>query len=131
MEQSKTSVKSLYTRKKSNEGTLLEVPGGWLRVRGVDADAVQEAMLAFTRAQADVKEGDPGYGKRPFDDPSVVCTMVSDWSFEEPCTPSAVAEALAEAPWLKTNVVNLAFERPRFLSQSVTPSSDTPKPNSD
>jgi hypothetical protein len=132
------SVKALFTRTRANDGARLDIKdeagdptGNWLLVRGVDSDAVQAALLEFNRAKTEPKSDLDVKVVRPFDDPDVVSAMVSGWSFDEPCTPAAVKEALVEAPYIRVNVVNLAFERARFLPPRQSSSSDTPKQNSD
>lgn len=133
------SVRSLFTRPKANEGVVLEIKddegkptGAWIRVRGVDSDAVQTALLDFAREKTSPIAGDAVKPiSRPFDDPAVISSMIASWSFDDPCTPDTAKELLVEAPYLRPYVVNLAFERARFLPQSASDSSSTLKPNSD
>ncbi len=132
------SIRSLFTRAKANEGTRIPLDGGnWIDVRGIDSDVVQKAVADHARAQLAIKAarkkaGEPeGEAIALYDDPDVLAAMVLGWSFDEPCTVEIVKELLAEAPYLRTDITNAAFERARFLPQDVKPSSDTPKPNSD
>ena len=131
------SVKSLFVRSKANEGVVVQLddvpgfpPGSWMRVRGSDSDAVQDALLAFYRR--DLKEGQAP--TKPFDDAEVVASMVSEWSFEEPATADAVREALSELPSravLFGKITDVSLERDRFLPQPSEGSSPGPKSSSD
>lgn len=129
------SVRSLFVRSKANEGVVVQlddVPGfpegAWMRVRGSDSDAVQDALLAFYR---DVKDGG---ARRPFDDINVVASMVSEWSFDEPATVETVREAFAELPSraiLLSKITDVSLERDRFLPKPSADSSDGQKSTSD
>jgi len=127
------SVKSLFVRSKANEGVVVQLddvpgfpPGSWMRVRGSDSDAVQDALLAFYRSDS--------CAKRPFDDFDVVASMVSEWSFDEPATAENVREAFAELPSraiLLAKVTDASLERDRFLPKPPVDSSIGQKSTSD
>lgn len=131
------SVKSLFVRSKANEGVVVQLddvpgfpPGSWMRVRGSDSDAVQDALLAFYRSNM----GEGAGTRRPFEDVEVVASMVSEWSFDEPATAETVHEALSELPSravLFAKITDVSLERDRFLPQPSADSSPGPKSSSD
>jgi hypothetical protein len=125
------SVKAIYTRTKANEGVrvdLKDFPGSnWIRVLGVDSDPVQAAILAFNRAKAASKEAGEKKEGGPFEDPAVIASMVTEWSFDEPLTPEVLRETLVECPHLGVIIVNEALDRDRFFNKPPASSSGTPK----
>lgn len=133
-QKSSNSVRALFVRSKANEGVIVQlddVPGfpqgAWMRVRGSDSDAVQDALLAFYRS-------DTKGSRRPFDDIDVVASMVSEWSFDEPATVETVREAFAELPSraiLIAKITDVSLERDRFLPQPSADSSPGQKSTSD
>lgn len=126
------SIRSLFTRRRANEGIKVDLEdGNWIRIRGADSDVVQHALTASARARIDAKAKDKSAKRAEddsvgYDDPAVVASMVIAWSFDEPCTPEIVQEALAEAPYLRIQIQNAAFERSRFLASAARPLSDGP-----
>ena len=126
------SVRSIFTRSKANEGIrvdLKDFPGSnWVRVRGADSDAVQEAVLAFYRRKGDGDEGKKG---GPFEDIAVLTSMVAAWSYDESPTVEVLTEAFKEAPSLRVSIVNASLERDNFFDKQPENFSGTPTPTSD
>ena len=127
------SVRAIFTRSRSNDGIVVplkDIPGdNWIRVRGVDADAVQDAVLSFYRNKAKAKDEDTK-GRGPFEDLTVIASMISGWSFAEELTAELLQEALVEVPSMRTAAVNASLERTSFLPPNAPPSSSTPEPTS-
>jgi hypothetical protein len=132
---SANSVRSIFIRSKSNEGIIVplkDFPGdNWMRVRGIDSDAVQAALRDFYRNKAtDSPEGAKTEGRGPFEDLTVIAAMISEWSFDEPPTGDLLRETLEEVPGMKVAAVNAGLERANFLPQSAKPSLSTQGPAS-
>lgn len=118
-----------YTRDKANEGRKLPLyaPDGsptddWLLVRHIWSDAFQKAEDA---AQREARETIMGMGDDP--DPDAVAeatraarikllsALVAAWSFDEECTPEAVAAFLDRAPQIADAIDKAAADGKRFF----------------
>jgi hypothetical protein len=126
-----------FTRQKANEGIImpLELPDGtpsghWLRVRGVDSDAFQEAdsrgrRRALQIAQIDdEKERDRQAREMRLE--TLAC-LVTEWSFPIPLTEENVINLLREAPQIAKGVDVTAYRRGLFFAASSKGSSPTPE----
>lgn len=123
-----------HTRARANEGVRLTLyaPDGsptehWLQVRHVWSDAFQEANDA---AVAEVGEavlaaqGDPAKIATAKREAQIRLwtALVAAWSFDEPCTPEAVAAWLREAPQIGKVLDKFAADSKRFFGNGSTSS---------
>lgn len=123
-----------HTRARANEGVRLPLhaPDGsptehWLQVRHVWSDAFQEANDA---AVAEVSEavlaaqGDKARIAEVKREAQVKlwASLVAAWSFDEPCTPEAVAAWLREAPQIGKVLDKFAADSKRFFGNGSTSS---------
>jgi hypothetical protein len=114
-----------FTRARANTGVILKIKtpeggdaGDWLRVRGRDSDEYHRE-----KTESDRRLVATSALERPADrvaagieeDLKTTAILVSEWSFEEPCTFDAVVEFLRESPQIKTSIDMLAFNRDRFF----------------
>jgi hypothetical protein len=131
---------AFFTRDAANAGIVIELtlPTGektdqWLRVRGVDSDAYREAEAASFRSHMEVMQiKDPEAQKkaRLGIDRGVLASLVSSWSFSDPCTPENVVKFFKNAPQVEKLVDQASFNRALFFKKRPDNSSGTPKPNS-
>lgn len=123
-------MEEFYTRTKANEGVKLPLstPDGketdhWLMIRGVDSDAFREAEADAKRSLIQ-KKADPKEAML-----SAVSALVSDWSFDKPCTQDAVKDFLREAPQIADSVDKVAGDRKLFFALRSSSSNDSPEEN--
>lgn len=126
------SFKSLCTRKRHNDGVKLVMDDGvnWLLIRGIDSDAVHDAMVSVWRERAQAKpaedEEKPSREFKVMEEPRVLAAMVGGWSYDEPFTAEAVDELIADAPLsLKDSIANESCTRARFLASDANSSSSS------
>jgi len=110
-------MEEFFTRTKANEGVKLPLttPDGketkhWLMIRGVDSDAFREAEAEAKRSIIQ-KRIEPGEAMR-----SVVASLISDWSFDKPCSRDEVMAFLLEAPQIADAVDKVAGDRKLFFA---------------
>ena len=121
-------MEEFYTRTKANEGVKLPLstPDGektdhWLMILGVDSDVFREAESEAKRSLIQ-KKADPKEAML-----SVVASLVSDWSFDKPCTQEEVKAFLKEAPQIADAVDKVAGDRKLFFALRSSGSNDSPK----
>lgn len=122
-------MEDFYTRDKANEGRRLPLtaPDGsptdhWLQVRHVWSDAFQDAEDASLRH---VQEQTLALGKDAAPEAlagikreatnRLLASLVAGWSFDEPCTPEAVAAFLAKAPQIAEQINRVAADAKGFF----------------
>ena len=126
--------KELFTRKRHNEGTPIDVRDevgkvvGWIRIRGLDSDAYRTAndaynramvrLAAAVRAKADAPLLAETQAEKAAAQLAERVALVAAWSFETPCTEASITELLTEAPRLSDQVYYTACDRDRFLEHS-------------
>ena len=133
-------MEDFYTRDKANEGQRLPLrtPDGqptdhWLQVRHVWSDAFQSAEEASMReiqerivalgdkaADADIAKAKREGTNR------LLASLVSEWSFDEPCTPDAVAAFLDKAPQIAEQINRFAADAKRFFGSESPAGSGKP-----
>ena len=131
-----TAMAAFHTRSQANEGiqVFLSLPDGtpsehWLRIRGVDSDVYRrEDGKARRKAMEIAQEKDEDKREEMIDDTrlAVQASLVSEWSFSEPCSLSAVKAFLREAPQVAELVDRTSFQRALFFAKGSTPSSSSP-----
>jgi hypothetical protein len=141
-------IKELFTRKRHNDGIRVDVKDdtgavvGWIRVRGLDADAYRTAHDAVNQAMVRlagvVRAKDAGAPllaatQAEKDEARLAerVALVAEWSFDDVCTPANVTELLREAPALSDQIYYAACDRDRFLGASSPTSTDGVNTNSD
>lgn len=126
----KKSFRALNTRSKSNEGIKVSLKDtddkpteDWLRVRGIDSDVFQHENR---RMRANVLGYLEKHGLAAKDTPEYVdftlseqrklqACLVSEWSFEEPCTSENVNALFLDAPYIAAQVDEAASKRSQFV----------------
>lgn len=110
-------LEEFYTRRLSDEGVKfpLEAPDGtqsdeWLVVVGIESARYEKAYvdtMKATVAGADSTEQSN----------ILLASLVTDWSFKEPCTLDNVVVFLMNAPYIKNNLDKFVVERVNFLKK--------------
>ena len=123
-----------HTRARANEGVRLPLyaPDGsptehWLQVRHVWSDAFQEAndvAVAEVSEAVLAAQGDPAKIAAAKREAQIKlwAALVAAWSFDEPCTPEAVAAWLREAPQIGKVLDKFAVDSKRFFGNDSTSS---------
>ena len=123
-----------HTRARANEGVRLPLyaPDGsptehWLQVRHVWSDAFQEAndvAVAEVSEAVLAAQGDPAKIAAAKREAQIKLwtALVAAWSFDEPCTPEAVAAWLREAPQIGKVLDKFAVDSKRFFGNDSTSS---------
>ncbi len=134
-------MEDFFTRDIANAGIVVELalpPGEktdqWLRVLGIDSDVYQEAEAVHFRRNLEIALlKDEGVQKAARDeaDRRLVASLVSSWSFSQPCTVDNVAAFFPRAPQIRKLVDNASFNRALFFKRRPDNSSGTPRPSSD
>lgn len=109
----------------------------WMTIRGLDSDAFQCARRVFQRncltwvtENGPEKRGTPEFIRMANEETiRMQCSLISNWSFEEPCTPENIWALLSEAPYLVEQIDEFASKRVRFSVTSPNDSANTPKEN--
>lgn len=124
------SMEQFFTRDKANEGKKLSLlmpdgskSGEWIKIRSLDSDAYQKAILKRQRLALKLADLDD---EDALDDLSqkagidVLVSLVADWSFEEPCSEENVRKLLLNAPQIKDAIDVAAHKRAFFYAPSST-----------
>lgn len=127
----KRSFKSYNTLAAANAGLQMSIKGpdgketeDWIKVRGIDSEAFQQASRTMRRevmlyledkgSQSRVTEE---YLKFTSDQQlKMQAALVLEWSFEEPCTVDNVVELFKSAPYIAEQVDAFSSKRERFVS---------------
>lgn len=133
-------MEDFLTREKANAGHKIplyaadgRLTAHWLRVRGVDSDAFQRARTRQTRRVAEIA----GLAEADREDAIADATLemqaalVSEWSFEKPCTLANVKAFLRDAPQIAAEVDKFASRRTFFFKtplDSLMPSQPPSSP---
>jgi hypothetical protein len=129
-------MRQFFTRERAEAGQPLplfypwgEPTGEWIQVRGADCAEYRRVKENFDRdvieAVIDAK-GDPAKAVMPklsILERQAVALIVG-WSFEDPCTPEAVANLLYEAPQIIDQVKRFAEDRRNFYKPASPNISD-------
>lgn len=121
----KPSITNLFTRPRANEGIELPVTtpdgqpvGANITIRGTDSDAFRIARAERSRESARIlslPENERALATREADI-VLLSSLVLDWTFEEPCTPETVVNALRDAPALYDMIDSSAANRALFTT---------------
>lgn len=131
---------AFHTRGRANEGLKMPLvtPDGkqsehWLRICGIDSDAFRATDARIKRQMLESIEQYKGADldavhqdlKR-----ELIASLVTEWSFDAPCTPQAVAEFFREAPQIMDAVDRFASRRSLFFASAPGSSAPTQSTNS-
>lgn len=125
-----------YTLPKACEGVEFPLEldgkpsGHWLRIRGTDSEQFRRARFDGSRKLRDIPAETGDWDRGVITDGIILdslTSLVSDWSFDEPCTPEAVREFLKNAPQIAESIDRAANDRTRFFGESSMSSKDMPK----
>ena len=126
-----SSFKKLNTRNGSNAGTrvLLQDPDGkptqdWIHVLGMDSDIFQRAtrrmrinIMAYLEEKGLESKATDEYAEfTAVEQRKLQASLVTSWSFDEPCTAENVIELLTNAPYIGTQLDDAASKRSQFAS---------------
>ena len=139
-----------FTRPQANAGIRVPLKhpvtgadtGHWLQVLGQDSDAFREEEEASRRRIQDALAALPASQRnaakyieiikatKTEEKLSGVASLVSNWSFVEPCTRENVTAWLREAPQIQDAIDLAAGDRSLFLASVASSSTDTQKQSS-
>ena len=130
-----------FTRSRANAGVILNIKtpeggdaGDWLRVLGVDSDAFRDAKTATHRnlmVIAQMPTPEERKAATVDEELRLTATLVSGWSFDDPCTETSVLDFLREAPQVARQIDDLVYNRDRFFGVASSSLPDTQKQVSD
>ena len=132
-------MEQFFTRDKANEGIKLPLfePTGeptdhYLIVRGVDSDEFRRSQARLNRevvkvSDLDEKEREARFGVLQTE---LVASLVSEWSFEDECTPESVKQFLLKAPQIQDAINVFAGRRSYFFAKRSSDSTSTPEVSS-
>ena len=138
-------MEEFYTSERANEGIKfpLHLPGGgktahWLTIRGVDSDAFQRIERDNKREmaviQATARTIDDLQKRADFFDAEYerlelrsIAVLISNWSFEQDCSPDNVIAFLKKAPQVKEAVNRLSVNRTLFFGTGLSNSGASQK----
>lgn len=137
--------KDFFTRARANVGIRLPLydpytgqeTEHWIHILGRDSDTFRRAEADSKRRLVEAVKGvDPGNKaaidsalEKASDDETLalLASLVSEWSFDAPCTLEAVKEFLREAPQIADAIDRAAVKRHLFSQGVSTNSAGTPK----
>lgn len=121
-------MEAFHTRAKANEGVKLPlftatgaVTSHWLRVLGIDSDTFRKAYAKQQRRAMELATMPEEERETALTDATIEmrAALVSDWSFDMPCTFENISQFLREAPQIADKVDEFASRRAFFFkSQS-------------
>jgi hypothetical protein len=133
-------MEQFFTRSTANAGVELPLsrPDGTptehiIRIRGVHSDAFKLANAESHRrivaiaAIEDKVERAKAYAE---EETRLVASLVSEWTFDMPCTPENVFNFLREAPQIAQEVNRLAAQHKAFTKAVSASSSNSPTASS-
>lgn len=124
------SFEKFDTRTRSNEGVQIFLKDAedkptlsWIRVLGIDADAFQLAnramranvLLYLEEKGLEVKKTPEYLDFTLQEQRKLNASLVTEWSFDEPCTPENVIKLLTVAPYIATQIDETASKRSQFV----------------
>lgn len=123
-------LQQFFTRDKANEGIIIPLfhPGTsqktehWIKVRGIDSDAYQEAFAKSRRdIQRAITSKNPSEELEKIDKQdatlSLLAALVIEWSSKSPCTTENVKALFKQAPQIADAVSELAGRRSLFFGK--------------
>lgn len=130
----KQSMKKFMTRANANAGVRVPIlgpdgkdSGEWIHVLGVDSDAFRRAKAVGNREVLEARAKWDETNHKPTAEEAadviqtsrlnLLCSLVTDWSLEEPCTPENVRTLFIEAPAIAEYVDTVSAQRNRFFTQ--------------
>ena len=120
-------MEEFYTRETSNKGNKLPLytPDGekskhWFIVRGTDSDAFKIAELTAKRKLveiAQIKDDEERSAALLKSQTTVIASLISEWSFDKPCTEENKIEFLRNAPQVAEAINRYAGNRSNFFKK--------------
>lgn len=133
-------MKEFFTRQQANEGVVLplSLPDGspsehWIRVLGIDSDAFRKADQKAKRAAVEIAqiEGDQERAEMVREvEIECISSLISEWSFDQPCDTQNKVDFLKEAPQIADMVNRFAARRSEFFTKKPASSTRGSKPKS-
>lgn len=133
------SMDQFFTQETGNKGkkVFLHTPTGdetkeYIVLLSIDSDAYQMACIKkerrlLTLAQIESEdERDKFIRSLNLD---LLQSLITDWSFDQPCTPENVRAFLIKAPQIANQVDVLSAQRDFFFAPSAKSSKSTPESN--
>lgn len=125
MKQQPNKPSNYFTRTPSNNGAkmLLKDPvtnedtQDYLQVLGLESDPFRQALVLKHKRNMEILTLPESEQPAALEDAELdlYASLVTGWSFSEPCTKEAVRELLNEAPQVKSQVDKFAGTRANFI----------------
>lgn len=118
------SIKDLYTRADNNKVERATIGEDWIEYLGTDSDQ-------FRAAKRKIQQ-DAFAGKIHADnvEAELVASLITAWSFDEPCTDENKIELMRNSPSLCEQIDRMASARANFTKPRKSGSTDTLKSGS-
>jgi hypothetical protein len=114
-----------YTRSTAEAGVKFELvtPLGektseYLMVLGIDSDAFKVSEIEAKRKAMDISSSEESSMEQRLEiERELVASLVTAWSFDEPCTPENVVKFFREAPQICAQVDKFAGNRAVYFAK--------------
>ena len=133
-----TSVTDFYTREQDNESIRVPLKkngknsGQWLEILGMDSDQYRRAearrrrSIIRMRNESDKPMTDDEIDEQTLEiEAALTASLVTAWSFDEPCTPESVTEFMRNAPRIREAIDRLATDREQLIVKKSSNSSSS------
>lgn len=119
-------MESFFTKAKAEQGRKLplytptsEKTDHWLNVLGIDSDAFKQAEAEAKRQAihiAEIEDKKEQFQAQRAVERKLIAALITDWSFDMPCTEENVVNFLTQAPQIEDAVNRFAAMRTTFFA---------------